>query len=48
MWAHEEWNLQEPPDIMTFSKKMLLGGYFYREEFRVKEVHTHPDTFFYH
>jgi 4-aminobutyrate aminotransferase/(S)-3-amino-2-methylpropionate transaminase len=37
MWAHEEWNLPEPPDMMTFSKKMLLGGYYYREEFRVKE-----------
>lgn len=33
-WAHEHWNLQDPPDIITFSKKMLLGGFFYRSEFR--------------
>ena len=33
-WCHEHWNLESPPDIVTFSKKMLLGGYFYRPEFR--------------
>ena len=33
-WAHEHWNLDSPPDIVTFSKKMLTGGYFYRKEFR--------------
>ena len=33
-WAHDHWNLSSPPDIVTFSKKMLLGGYFYRSEFR--------------
>lgn len=37
MWAHEKWDLPSPPDFMTFSKKMLLGGYFYSNEFRVKE-----------
>jgi len=37
MWAHEDWNLDESPDIMTFSKKMLLGGYFYKDNMRVKE-----------
>nr|NVI72056.1 putative 4-aminobutyrate aminotransferase, mitochondrial-like protein [Cucujiformia] len=37
MWAHEFWDLTEPPDIMTFSKKMLLGGYFYSDSFRVQE-----------
>ncbi|RWS06833.1 GABA transaminase GABA-TTC1-like protein [Dinothrombium tinctorium] len=33
-WAHEHWSLQTPPDIVTFSKKMLTGGFFYRPEFR--------------
>jgi 4-aminobutyrate aminotransferase/(S)-3-amino-2-methylpropionate transaminase len=33
-WCHEHWELESPPDIVTFSKKMLLGGYFYRSEFR--------------
>ncbi|KAG8195444.1 hypothetical protein JTE90_013896 [Oedothorax gibbosus] len=36
-WAHEHWNLEVPPDVVTFSKKMLTGGYFYRDEFRPKE-----------
>lgn len=29
MWCHEYFNLETPPDIVTFSKKMLLGGYFH-------------------
>lgn len=31
-WAHEAWGLSEPPDIVTFSKKMQLGGYYMRGE----------------
>jgi len=27
-WEHESWNLKSPPDFVTFSKKMLTGGYF--------------------
>uniref|UniRef100_A0A915K3H0 (S)-3-amino-2-methylpropionate transaminase n=1 Tax=Romanomermis culicivorax TaxID=13658 RepID=A0A915K3H0_ROMCU len=37
MWAHEEWNLERPPDMVTFSKKMLLGGFYYTDEYRIKE-----------
>lgn len=37
MWAHSHWNLSSPPDIVTFSKKMLTGGYYYAEHLRVKE-----------
>ena len=33
-WAHEHFNLPSPPDIVTFSKKMLIGGYFYLAPFR--------------
>lgn len=36
-WAHEYWGLDVPPDVVTFSKKLLTGGYFYREEFRPRE-----------
>lgn len=32
-WAHEHWGLESPPDMVTFSKKMLIGGYFYKPEF---------------
>lgn len=31
-WAHEHWDLPEPPDAVTFSKKMLIGGCFLRPE----------------
>ena len=37
MWAHSHWNLSTPPDIVTFSKKMLTGGYFYADHLKVKE-----------
>ncbi|KYK61442.1 4-aminobutyrate aminotransferase [Drechmeria coniospora] len=29
-WAHEHWNLQDPPDMVTFSKKAQTAGYYYR------------------
>jgi 4-aminobutyrate aminotransferase/(S)-3-amino-2-methylpropionate transaminase len=28
-WAHEHWNLEDPPDMMTFSKKAQTAGYYY-------------------
>lgn len=36
-WAHEHFNLRQPPDIVTFSKKMLTGGFYYRSEYRPQE-----------
>ncbi|XP_041061682.1 4-aminobutyrate aminotransferase, mitochondrial isoform X2 [Carcharodon carcharias] len=33
-WAHEHWGLDDPADIVTFSKKFLSGGYFYKDELR--------------
>lgn len=33
MWCHEHFNLPSPPDVVTFSKKMQLGGYFHSEDF---------------
>jgi 4-aminobutyrate aminotransferase / (S)-3-amino-2-methylpropionate transaminase len=33
MWAHEAWGPEGAPDLVTFSKKMQLGGYFSRPEF---------------
>jgi len=32
MWMHEHFNLQESPDLVTFSKKMLSGGIFHKSE----------------
>lgn len=28
-WAHEHWNLDTPPDIVTFSKKAQAAGFYY-------------------
>lgn len=40
-WAHEQWDLPpgDEPDIVTFSKKMLLGGYYMKPEYSPKEVY---------
>ncbi len=34
MWMHETWNLPTPPDLVTFSKKMQVGGFFSRRDWR--------------
>ena len=36
--AHEHWGLDDPPDIVTFSKKMLIGGFYHKPEVRVQQV----------
>ncbi|XP_077980358.1 4-aminobutyrate aminotransferase, mitochondrial-like [Glandiceps talaboti] len=36
-WAHEHWNLPKPPDVVSFSKKMLTGGIYYTDELAVDE-----------
>uniref|UniRef100_F1L311 (S)-3-amino-2-methylpropionate transaminase n=1 Tax=Ascaris suum TaxID=6253 RepID=F1L311_ASCSU len=43
-WAHESWNLSSPPDIVCFSKKLMIGGYFYAEHLRVKEPYRIYNT----
>nr|AEE61952.1 unknown [Dendroctonus ponderosae] len=37
MWCHEHFNLESPPDIVTFSKKMLTGGFFHSLDMRPKQ-----------
>jgi len=37
MWCHEHFNLDSPPDIVTFSKKMQLGGYFHNLDMQPKQ-----------
>ncbi|KAJ4432075.1 hypothetical protein ANN_20689 [Periplaneta americana] len=37
MWCHEHFNLDEAPDVVTFSKKMQLGGYFHKPEFKPQQ-----------
>ncbi|KAF7698454.1 hypothetical protein HF521_004964 [Silurus meridionalis] len=31
-WAHEHWGTDDPADIVSFSKKMLTGGYYHKDE----------------
>mmetsp|Transcript_13560 Transcript_13560/g.33232 ORF Transcript_13560/g.33232 Transcript_13560/m.33232 type:complete len:492 (+) Transcript_13560:118-1593(+) len=36
-WAHEGWNLEVPPDMVTFSKKMQTGGFYHRKDLAPSE-----------
>lgn len=38
-WCHEHFGLESPPDVVTFSKKLQLGGYFHSEELKPKETY---------
>ena len=44
-WAHEAWSLTDPPDLVTFSKKMQLGGYYSTEEYAAPEPYRIFNTF---
>ena len=37
-WAVEHFNLSDPPDVLTFSKKMLTGGFYNKESFKPDKV----------
>ena len=45
VWAHEAWQLPEPPDVVTFSKKMQLGGFYFREDLAPPEPYRIFNTF---
>lgn len=36
-WCHEHFHLDQPADFVTFSKKMLTGGYYSLPEFRPQQ-----------
>jgi len=36
-WAYEHFELDGPPDVLSFSKKMLTGGFYYKSELRAKQ-----------
>ncbi|XP_034840235.1 4-aminobutyrate aminotransferase, mitochondrial isoform X1 [Maniola hyperantus] len=38
MWCHEHFDLRAPPDLVTFSKKMLTGGFY----FKIEKKPAHP------
>ncbi|XP_047509831.1 4-aminobutyrate aminotransferase, mitochondrial [Pieris napi] len=39
MWCYEHFNLPSPPDVVTFSKKMLTGGFYFNTEFRPPQAY---------
>ena len=39
IWAHEHFDLPYPPDIMTYAKKMQIGGYFYKVLYLIDVSH---------
>merc|ERR1711872_648007 len=44
LWAHEHFGLPSPPDVVSFSKKMLIGGYYYNPEIRPVEAYRIMNT----
>ncbi|VDN53599.1 unnamed protein product [Dracunculus medinensis] len=43
-WAHELWNLIDPPDLVVFAKKFMTCGYFYAEHLSCKEPYRIYNT----
>jgi 4-aminobutyrate aminotransferase/(S)-3-amino-2-methylpropionate transaminase len=44
-WAHEHWNLQDPPDMVTFSKKAQAAGYYFgNPELRPNQAYRQFNT----
>ncbi|KAF2840260.1 4-aminobutyrate aminotransferase [Patellaria atrata CBS 101060] len=44
-WAHEHWNLQDPPDMVTFSKKAQTAGYYFgRDDLRPNKPYRQFNT----
>lgn len=37
-WAHEHWAMDDPADIVSFSKKLLTGGYYHKNELQADKV----------
>jgi 4-aminobutyrate aminotransferase/(S)-3-amino-2-methylpropionate transaminase len=38
-WAHESWGLETPPDMVTFSKKSQLSGFYHRAGLRPEQTY---------
>ncbi|MEQ2215621.1 hypothetical protein XENOCAPTIV_003401, partial [Xenoophorus captivus] len=37
-WAHEHWGMDDPADIVSFSKKLLSGGYYQKDELQADKA----------
>lgn len=45
-WAHEHWGMDDPADIVSFSKKLLTGGYYHKDELQADKVGFRADYLF--
>lgn len=43
-WAHEAWDLESPPDFVTFSKKMQAAGFYHNTETRPSMPYRNYNT----
>jgi len=43
-WAHERWGLQQPPDIVTFAKKMQATGFYHSLDTRAPQPYRNFNT----
>ncbi|KAK4050167.1 4-aminobutyrate transaminase [Microbotryomycetes sp. JL201] len=43
-WAHEKWNLDSPPDFVTFSKKMQAAGFYHAPHLRASLPYRNYNT----
>ncbi|ORY82887.1 putative 4-aminobutyrate transaminase [Leucosporidium creatinivorum] len=43
-WAHEKWNLPEPADFVTFSKKAQASGFYHKISTRPKAAYQQYNT----
>jgi 4-aminobutyrate aminotransferase/(S)-3-amino-2-methylpropionate transaminase len=37
LWGHEHFQLEQPPDMVTFGKKMQMGGFFATNRFAISQ-----------
>lgn len=44
MWCHEHFNLESPPDVVTFSKKMLTGGFYHNLDYKPSQSYRIYNT----
>ncbi|KAJ5074433.1 4-aminobutyrate aminotransferase [Anaeramoeba ignava] len=43
-WAFQKWGLDDQPDIVTFSKKSQIAGFFHREEYKMTAPYRNYNT----
>lgn len=44
--AHEDWGLQESPDMVVFGKKVMTSGFYMKPSFLHRKVNNIRDFFF--